>query len=90
MGQQRHQQGQSGTEVEQEQKRRCVWGGRERWRCGLAAKEQLSLPIYIANMLQSLNARSKQEDSDLALMGYPYAFPSVPKASAYELASCCM
>ena len=32
-------------------------------------------------MLKSLKARSKQADSDLALMGHPNAFPSVPKAS---------
>ena len=42
------------------------------------------LPIYMANMLKSLNARSKQADSDLALMGYPNAFPSVPKASTSD------
>ena len=45
---------------------------------------QVSLHIYIANMLKSLKARSKQADSDLALMGHPNAFPSVPKASASD------
>ena len=45
---------------------------------------QVSLPIYIANMLKSLKARSTQADSDLALMGHPNAFPSVPKASAAD------
>ena len=35
-------------------------------------------------MLKSLKARSKQADSDLALMGHPNAFPSVPKASASD------
>ena len=32
----------------------------------------------------SLKARSKQADSDLALMGHPNAFPSIPKASASD------
>ena len=32
-------------------------------------------------MLKSLKARSKQANSDLALMGHPNALPSVPKAS---------
>ena len=49
-----------------------------------ARGRQVSLPIYVANMLKSLKARSKQADSDLALMGHPNAFPSVPKASASD------
>ena len=35
----------------------------------------VSLPIYIANMLKSLKERSKQANSDLALMGHPNVFP---------------
>ena len=35
-------------------------------------------------MFKSLKARSKQANSDLALMGHPKAFPSVPKGSASD------
>ena len=76
LGPQRHQRRPSGTEVEHE----GGDGGGERQARG----RQVSLPIYVANMLKSLKARSKQADSDLALMGHPNAFPSVPKASASD------
>ena len=71
-----HQRRPSGTEVEQKKK----GGGGAGGALGL----QVSLPIYVANMLKSLKARSKQADFDLALMGHPNAFPSVPKASASD------
>ena len=45
---------------------------------------QVSLPIYIANMLKSLKARSKQADSDLELMDRPNAFPLISKAPAFD------
>ena len=45
---------------------------------------QVSPHIYIANMLKSIKAHSKQTNSDLELMGHPNAFPSVPKASASD------
>ena len=61
-------------------------GGRGGWRIKerRARGWQVSLPIYIANMLKCLKTRSKQADSDLALMGHPIAFPSLPKASASD------
>ena len=80
MGQQRHQLGPSGTEVEQLTKETGGGGVRARAPRGLP----VSLHIYNANMLKSLKARSKQADSDLALMGHPNAFPSVTTASASD------
>ena len=60
VGPQRHQRGPSGTEFEQQQKRRGGGGLRARAPRGW----QVFLPIYIANMLKSLKARSRQADSD--------------------------
>ena len=45
---------------------------------------QVALPIYIANMLKSLKAKSMEDDAQLGIMGQPNAFPSVPKASASD------
>ena len=45
---------------------------------------QVALPIYIANMLKSLKAKSMEDDAQLMIMGHPNAFPSVPKASASD------
>ena len=39
---------------------------------------QVALPIYTANMLNSLKAKSLEEDAQMAIMGQPRAFPSVP------------
>ena len=35
-------------------------------------------------MLKSLKAKSMEDDAQLAIMGHPYAFPSVPKAPASD------
>ena len=36
---------------------------------------QVALPIYIANMLKSLKAKSMEDDAQLGIMGQPNAFP---------------
>ena len=45
---------------------------------------QVALPIYIANMLTSLKAKSMEDNTQVAIMGHSNAFPSVPKASASD------
>ena len=37
---------------------------------------QVALPIYIANMLKSLKAKSMEDDAQLGIMGHPNARPS--------------
>ena len=50
---------------------------------------QVALPTYTANMLNSLKAKSLEEDAQLAIMGHPSAFPSVPKVSASKWTIIC-
>ena len=45
---------------------------------------QVALPIYIANMLKSLKAKSMEDNAQLAIMGHPNAFSSVPQALASD------
>ena len=36
---------------------------------------QVALPLYIANILKSLKAKSREDYAQLAIMGNPNAFP---------------
>ena len=45
---------------------------------------QVALPIYIANMLNGLKAKSIEDDAQLAIMGHPNALRLVPKESASD------
>ena len=63
---------------------KSIWVDREGAILNEDSAPQVALPIYIANMLKSLKAKSMEDDAQLGIMGHPNAFPSVPKASASD------
>ena len=93
VGPQRHQRGPSGTEFEQQQKRRG--GGVES--AGSAGLAGFSSHLHRQHAQEpqgalkagrlrrvGVQADSDKSESDLALMGHPNAFPSVSKATASD------